>query len=403
MAKVLWFHIPARGHITPTLPVIRELERRGHQVTVCCTEETRALVERSGASFVPYPGGIVSMQEIAAATVRLVHPGPLMLERCDRLVPFAEAEIRRTGADLVVYDQLAVWAGFAARRTGTPTLASFTMLVAIGSARDLGLRAALRWKLGGRLTARAEQRALAGLAASLGAEVVRPPVPPAGADRALVVVAPELHPPVALDDRFRLVGPSLATPDQRADHVAGWSPPPGDGPLIYVSTGTVNKAPLRFYRAVIEAFRDHPARVVLYVGHDIDPAALGRVPDRVVVSAELLPQLQVLEQADVFVSHGGMNSVQEGLDHGVPMVLVPHQLEQLINAKRVEALGAGVVLGRRPPFGQVRASDLRAAVDRLLADGRFRTRASELGAAGRAAGGTTRAADEIERMLAPPS
>ncbi len=47
------------------------------------------------------------------------------------------------------------------------------------------------------------------------------------------------------------------------------------------------------------------------------------------------PQLAVLKQADVFVTHGGMNSVSEALVHGVPMVVVPFISDQLTNAQRI--------------------------------------------------------------------
>ncbi len=51
-------------------------------------------------------------------------------------------------------------------------------------------------------------------------------------------------------------------------------------------------------------------------------------------------------KTDVFVTHSGMNSVNESLYYGVPMVLFPQHSEQRMVAKRVVHLGAGIMLKR---------------------------------------------------------
>ena len=58
-------------------------------------------------------------------------------------------------------------------------------------------------------------------------------------------------------------------------------------------------------------------------------------------------QVQVLKMTDVFVTHGGMNSVSEALVAGVPMVVIPHGSDQSVNGQCVEKLGVGKVLNMR--------------------------------------------------------
>ena len=53
MSRVLFFSLPAHGHVNPTLPVVRELVRRGHDVRYCKAEAFRAKIEATGAEFVP--------------------------------------------------------------------------------------------------------------------------------------------------------------------------------------------------------------------------------------------------------------------------------------------------------------------------------------------------------------
>ena len=119
---------------------------------------------------------------------------------------------------------------------------------------------------------------------------------------------------------------------------------------------------------------------------------LGQLPENVSL-LEYVPQLELLPFADVFVTHGGWNSVNEALFHDVPMVVCPQGKDQFLNARVIDELGAGRALA------DLSSDKLRAAVDAVRMDRRFRQRASELGATLRAAGGAARAADEIIRLL----
>ena len=51
--RILWFCIPAYGHTNPTIEVVRELVRRGHEVRYYSFEEFRDKIEGAGADFVP--------------------------------------------------------------------------------------------------------------------------------------------------------------------------------------------------------------------------------------------------------------------------------------------------------------------------------------------------------------
>ncbi|MBQ1493211.1 MAG: hypothetical protein IIZ39_14755, partial [Blautia sp.] len=52
--KVLMINLPFAGHTNPTLPLARELVRRGHEVSYVNAEEFRGRIEDTGASFIPY-------------------------------------------------------------------------------------------------------------------------------------------------------------------------------------------------------------------------------------------------------------------------------------------------------------------------------------------------------------
>src|SRR5262249_53665442 len=113
-----------------------------------------------------------------------------------------------------------------------------------------------------------------------------------------------------------------------------------------------------------------------------------------------VPQPEILQRTDVFVTHGGMNSVHEGLYYGVPQVLIPHQFEQLLNARCVAARGAGYIIEdwlRRKP---ITAGALQQALAMVSSEPRYREAAQELQRSLRATGGYQQAADEIQAYIA---
>jgi UDP:flavonoid glycosyltransferase YjiC (YdhE family) len=74
------------------------------------------------------------------------------------------------------------------------------------------------------------------------------------------------------------------------------------------------------------------------------------------------------------------------------MVVAPLQEEEAIVARRVATTGAGLAVQLDPPYGDVRADELRDAVESVLRDEQYARRATEIGNGLRAAGGRERAA-----------
>lgn len=77
--------------------------------------------------------------------------------------------------------------------------------------------------------------------------------------------------------------------------------------------------------------------IVSTSGIPLDTAGL---PGHVHVT-ERVPQPLLLESMDLFVTHGGFNSVREALRTGTPLAVLPHFGDQHTNAERVAELGLG--------------------------------------------------------------
>jgi ABC-2 type transport system ATP-binding protein len=183
-------------------------------------------------------------------------------------------------------------------------------------------------------------------------------------------------------------GPSLQS--RRYDHGTFPVAQLGTPPTLYISLSTTFNNQVAFYQQCFAAFADTAWQVVLSYGTRIERAALGAIPRDFLVAPQV-PQLEILPRMDVFLSHGGMNSVMESLSFGVPLVVVPQILEQKVTARRVQELGLGLALDT----ATVAAEHLRAAVAQVAHDPTFRTGAQAMRQMIQEAGGYHRAVEAI--------
>ncbi|WP_228004966.1 nucleotide disphospho-sugar-binding domain-containing protein [Amycolatopsis sp. YIM 10] len=185
--------------------------------------------------------------------------------------------------------------------------------------------------------------------------------------------------------RFRFVGPlvSAGPAEQVPWHRVG------GGPLLLVSPGTVFARSPRFFRAIAEQFGGTEWSVVMATAHTA-PEDLGPLPGNV-LARRWLPQFQLLRHAAAFVTHAGMNSVQEAMVCGVPMVLAPRTREQRATAKRVRELGLGEPM---PETGR-----LRESVCGLVSSERVRSAVTEVRERLAVVRSGAAAADELLRLV----
>ena len=165
-------------------------------------------------------------------------------------------------------------------------------------------------------------------------------------------------------------------------------------PLIYATLGTLNNKDAAVFSTLIEAFTGSEANVLISTGKHFAADSFGTLPANIAVRP-WVNQPEILRQAALFVSHGGLNSVHDSLYRGVPMLVVPQQAEQTLNGLRVAELGAGLLL--KP--GQFNADSVRSRAAQIMGDARFKTAAQRMGDTLRAAGGAVKAADEVEALL----
>lgn len=387
MSTIAFLNIGMHGHVNPTLPVVAELVRRGHTVTYHTSPAFRAEIEATGATVYLYPGGeqplpdpptpVTMVESLAHTTLGLL---PAVLD-----------DLRRDRPDLIVHDSSCLWGAVAARELGVPAASSFTTFafnrhVPSPTSASWDLLAMARKQprsVGGYLRARGElhRRFDARGIPLLDLLNIRQPLN-------LVYTSRTFQPAAEhFDDSYRFVGPSIgarpADPSFESDRL--------QDPVLYASLGTVFNADPQLLRTFATALAPLGGTVVVSTGQT-DPDALGPLPANV-LPLRFVPQPEVLARAALFITHGGMNSVNEALYAGVPMLVVPQGADQPMIARRVVELGAGLSIRTE----DVEKGSVRSLARRLLHEPGFRTAAAGLKAAQHDAGGYLRAADELER------
>jgi MGT family glycosyltransferase len=164
----------------------------------------------------------------------------------------------------------------------------------------------------------------------------------------------------------------------------------GDGPLIYLSLGSLGSADVELMRTLIATLASSRFRVIVSMGPQHDQLTLAGN----MAGAEFLPQASILPRVDAVITHGGNNTVTECLHAGKPMVLLPLFWDQYDNAQRMHETGFGI---RLPTYAH-QPEQLTGALETLLADRALAARLRAVSERLRAAPGPVVGADVIERV-----
>uniref|UniRef100_A0A158QJQ4 UDP-glucuronosyltransferase n=1 Tax=Haemonchus placei TaxID=6290 RepID=A0A158QJQ4_HAEPC len=140
--------------------------------------------------------------------------------------------------------------------------------------------------------------------------------------------------------------------------------------VILFSLGSLVKSsdmPMDVRRAFTEAFQSFPDYVILW-----KEDRKFNITNSNIFYYDWIPQVDLLADGRVklFITHAGMNSIQEALLFGVPMVTVPLFADQYTNAAVAEERGFSVTLNKL----SLSREDIIKAINTVLGDNAERLR-----------------------------
>ncbi len=377
------------GNLSPLLTAGRRLRRHGHHVRVMADPAMRAEVEAADFEFVTWrrapigeaadPTDISDMQDWVRKTV---------FEPCPAYAADIRDEIGRMPTDAVLSLDILFGAALGAEASDVP----FALLSPHVSIKILPGMPPATSGLGQPKTPeeRAEvEAANAALAALMNAWL--PILNRARVEFGLPVLADVMHlfdradrlllatsrafdfQADALPDNFRYIGPLLDVPNWSKAWQAPWSAQ-SDRPraLIACSTGAQGQRDL--FQRVIDAAGTVEIDALVTTGPNLDVTEL-RAPKNVHLLRGA-PHDQVMKDVSLVISQGGHGTVTRSLINALPQLILPMGRDQLANAARVEAKGAGLRLA--PTASE---AEISAAINRLIVEPQFKVAAGKLGEA----------------------
>jgi len=385
MKKIVFFCIPAHGHTNPTLGVVKELLSRGHRVWYYSYNMMREKIESAGASFVSCddydmeqklsPKDSVRVTKDLAFSTKILVDTTLALD--DRVC----ADMAQLKPDCIVADSMAIWGKAVALKLGIPFVSStttfaFNQYSAKVMKQSIGKLFNMLFSMP-QISKQLKRLQKKGYPIKSILDILQN-----DNNTHTIVYTSAAFQPCAetFSDKYAFVGPSIRPALDRIEKKRE--------KLIYLSMGTVNNDMMPLYKSFLSSLADTEYQVILSVGNLVSIADFGELPENISVFPQL-DQIAVLQQADVFVSHCGMNSVTESLYFGVPLVMLPQTAEQGGVATRVEQLGAGIKLKK------AESSSILNAIEKIFADEAYRQKAAEISLGFRNCPGAKGAADKI--------
>ena len=388
MSKIVFFCIPAHGHTNPTLGVVRELISRGHQVFYYSYNMMREKIEATGATFVSCDEYDQEQRLDAKDAVRvgkdLAFSTQILVDTTLALDDTVCEHMRELNPDCIVADSMAVWGKAVALKLGIPFVSSTTTF-AFNQYSAKIMKQSLRQMFGmifsmTKINKNIKRLQEKGYPVKSVLDIIQND----NNTDTIVYTSPEFQPcSETFSDKYVFVGPSIRPIENIFEKKSD--------KLIYISMGTVINDSTEFYKKCIEALANKKYQVIMSVGNLINIEDLGAVPDNITIS-RFVDQIAVLSQADVFLTHCGMNSVNESLYYKVPLVMLPQTSEQDGVATRVEQLGAGVRLKH------INAKAIRETIESVLNTKSYYEQASKISQSFHKCTGAKGAADKIEQM-----
>ena len=388
MSKIVFFCIPAHGHTNPTLGVVRELVSRGHEVWYYSYNMMREKIESAGAKFISCDDYDTEQKLSAKDSTRvgkdLAFSTKILVDTTLALDDKLCKEMAELKPDLIVADSMALWGKAVALKLGIPFVSSTTTFAFNQHSAKImkqGLGDLFKMLFAMPKTSKQVKRLKdKGYPVKNILDII-------GNDdntHTIVYTSPEFQPcSETFSEKFAFVGPSIRPATEEIEKKRD--------KLIYISMGTVNNDMMPFYKSCISALANTDYQVIMSVGNLVSIEAFGKLPENISIFSHV-DQIAVLEKADVFVSHCGMNSVSESLYFEVPLVMLPQTSEQKGVAERVYQLGAGIKIDK------LDGVSVMTAINKILSIDTYKQNAEKIAEGFKNSSGAKGAADKIVKV-----
>jgi MGT family glycosyltransferase len=403
MSRVIYFGVDLHGHVNCSIGLVKKLVEKGEEVTYYCSDQFRDKIEGTGAKFKSYRGllGFGTYDGNGIDTFLMF--ADYLLEKSRIIMDELIHEIEALKPDYIIHDAFCYWGKEVSKKLGIPGISLTTHYPFIDEMSNIDpklfmetiLRAdneAIYRKYRGKegFYRKLMDKTSKMMSKKYNLEDANVINDIFGSKEKLNIIFSsrkfQLY-SEAFDDSYVFAGYSINPRVEEADFPYEKL---SDKPLIYIAFGTIFNETLDIYRNCIEAFGDTENQVVLSIGKNIKVEDLGYIPDNFIIRS-YVPQLEILKYTDVFVSHGGTNSVYEAICMEVPFVIIPQSFDQFMGGRMIEEAEIGIYIGK----DKVGTEQLKDAVNKVLTDEKYKNNSKKIRESLDATGGLDYAVNRI--------
>ncbi len=344
----IFFSIPLFGHVNSSLPLLKQLISEGFTLYYLSDEKFRPMAENIGAIFIPYSIDlkIYLTADVAESYLRIYST---KLEMDSIMYQEALSAIASLSPDFIIHDSMAGFAKYAAITMKTKAICIITSL-AVNPAVFITTLPVLfpvtllmlthpfqTWKLvsegmKGKKIYKYKQFQLTD--------------PFVNEEDLNILFSPRCFQPCSrfFSKKYIFARPTI---DERIvlnytdSHIDFKDP---SIPLIYVSLGTIaenSSVRSEKFKEILNVLAHQKANILISMG-SLDNIEIQNSDNIKVV--KFVNQLEILKRANLFINHGGLNSIYEAIWFKVPQICIPNQAEQLTASKIIEKKHCGICI-----------------------------------------------------------
>ena len=336
--KILVVNFPYFGHTIPTLPIVEKLVKNGHKVTYINHEKWRNKITDLGVNFIPYDhypdkpliidnGDFSAVKSMYDTTIRVVK-----------------------NYDLIMYDFFFFLGNEIAKNVGIPAIKFCSQHAYSYNVLDEFTDNYPLWKL-------CKIPAIVHMITKLFTKEINTNIK--DFSKAMMYDHPDLNIVFTCEDfqlykeefdkdKFIFMGSSanndyVNSPEfmYKSNQFMKENNINLSRPLIYISMGTLMEGSYNFLRKCIKVLSNTDFEVIISAGREYEKLIQLNTSINIHIM-NTVPQIEVLNYANLFITHGGMNSVNEAMFMGVPMFVLPISADQPTNAKLIQSYNLGL-------------------------------------------------------------
>jgi zeaxanthin glucosyltransferase len=316
MSTIAFLAYPETGHLNPTFKIAKTLKARGHRVYYIGLPDFEEYVQSEGLDFIPifadlFPKSFMARQvgaTVESYSALLAEAKRTQNGNIDPISEFAQL-MQRLAPDLVIVDLLLCDFALIMQRINIP----FVLL---------NILFFDPWK-----------EKIRGYESLIGMPEL--------------VLCPQEFDFPEMEKKVNRYYVEASIDLHRSEVEFPWHRVTADKPLIYCSFGTQShlvptQTRLSFMETLVRAVAQRQdLQLVLATGGDLNANEFSPASSNIIL-VNSAPQLMLLKQSSMMITHGGINSIKECIYFEVPIITYPLTRDQPANAARVVYHGIGV-------------------------------------------------------------